>query len=213
MALFRNLFCLAFLAAALTAGVGARAGEGGFSGGTFTCLQYVNGLGDNSAGRVQSAIAHLWIQGYLSGYYKGKGTLEFTDDPAEPQALGDEMVRRCQTLPQNSILAVTLQTVASQPRKMPKLAHAEFSPSTYTCGQHLEAKGGPAAKANAADLAEMWAFAFIQGYKNVALPDMEIKPEFRDVLINAVNKVCANNKDKFYADYAALVADRVKIEN
>ena len=42
-------------------------------------------------------------------------------------------------------------------------------------------------------------------------PDVEIKPEFKDPLINALNKACAGSKDMLFLDYAALVAQKVKI--
>ena len=196
--------------------VGAEAGQSakqtGFSGGTFSCLEYTNGLGDASAGKMQSNIARIWIQGYLAGYYTGKKTYEVSEDAADAQALDDLIISKCKELPQASILTVSLQAIAATPRKVPsKVAGLDVTPGAYTCGQHLDAKGGAASQANAADLTEMWAFAFIQGYKNVALPDMEIKPEFKDVLINALNKVCGGARDKLYMDYTALVAEKVKI--
>ncbi len=215
MSFVRKLACLAAgIGAMMVVAVGAHAGQAatGFSGGTFSCLEYTNGLGDASAGKMQSNIARIWIQGYLSGYYTGKKTYETTDDAAEAQALDDLVISKCKELPQASILTVALQAIAIAPHKIPsKVAGVDLTPGTYTCGQHLDAKGGPAAAANAADLTEMWAFAFIQGYKNVGLPDMEIKPEFKEVLINALNKVCGGARDKLYMDYTALVAEKVKI--
>jgi hypothetical protein len=94
---------------------------------------------------------------------------------------------------------------------VPGKALGGFTPATYTCGQHLDGKGGTAAAANAADIAELWAFAFIQGFKTVGNADVEIQSEFKDPLVNAVNKACSSNRDKPYIDYVALVAERVKI--
>ena len=216
MSFVRRLACLAAVIGAMAMAVSAQAGQlakqTGFSGGTFSCLEYTNGLGDFSAGKMQSNIARIWIQGYLAGFYTGKKTYEVTEDAAEGQALDNLVISKCKELPQVSILTVSLQAIASMPRKIPsKVAGVDLTPSTYTCGQHLDAKGGAASQANAADITEMWAFAFIQGYKNVALPDMEIKPEFKEVLINALNKVCGGARDKLYMDYTALVAEKVKI--
>lgn len=222
MALLRTLACLivgcAFMMVTTQADAASRSrapdrppGADGFSGGTFSCLEFVNGLGDNSTGRIQSTIARLWILGYLTGYYKGKGTLEFTSDAADAAAMDALLIQKCKESPGAAILNMALQGIAVEPRKLPELALGDFKPATYTCGQHIDGKTGPASKANAADLAEMWAFAFIQGIKNVAQPDVEIKPEFRDALVGALNKACGGSRDKLFLDMAALVAERVKI--
>lgn len=210
MILIRTLVCLAALS--LLSAPGARAAQGGFSGGTFSCLEFTNGLGDKAAGRIQSSIARLWVQGYLTGFFKGKGTLAFTEDPAEMLLVDELFVQKCKEVPAAPILTVALQVLAAQSLKLPQIAAGDFKPGTYTCGQHLDAKNGPASKANAADLAEMWAFAFIQGFKNVTQPDVEIKPEFRDALVGALNKACGgSNREKLFLDQSAQVAERVKI--
>ena len=211
MALLHRLVCLAVLLGAMFVTVTAHAAGAAFSGGTFSCLDFTNGLGDNSAGKMQSSIARIWVQGYITGYYKDQDMLTFSDAPADAQAIDDLLVSKCRELPQASILTIALKAIAAEPHKVPTVASGDFKPATYTCGQHLEAKGGPASKAIGADLAELWAFAFIQGYKNVVQPDVEIKPEFRDPLINALMKACAGSKDALFLDYAALVAQKVKI--
>jgi hypothetical protein len=211
MPLFRTLTCLVAGMGALLMVANSKAADTGFAGGTFTCLEYTNGLGDNSAGRLQSMVGKLWIQGYIAGFYTGKKTLEFSDDPAVVQELDALIETKCRANPQAAILNIAISQIVNEPHKVPGKALGGFTPSTYSCGQHLDAKGGAAASANAADLAELWAFAFIQGYKNVANPDVEIKPEFKGTLLNAVNKVCNANREKVYIDYLALVAERVKI--
>ncbi len=222
MALLRILACLMAVCALMTtppAEAGQRGrpaptpgGVTGFSGGTFSCLEFTNGLGGNSVGRIQSTIARLWMLGYLTGYYKGKDTLEFSTDPGESAAMDALLVQKCKETPSAPILTVALQGIVVESRKLPELALGEFKPGTYTCGQHLDAKDGPASKANAADLAEMWGFGFIQGFKNVAQPDVEIQPEFRDTLVGALNRACGNSRDKLFLEMAAQVADRVKIK-
>ncbi len=182
-----------------------------FTGGAFSCLQYTNGLGDASMGRMQTDIAHMWILGYLAGYYKGKGNLEFSEDVADAQALDTLIETRCKEVPQAPILAIALQSIASEPHKLPKVVMGQFSPPTYTCGQHLDAKAGASSGAATADLAEMWAFAFIQGFKNVSSPDLEINIENKPALTGALIKACTNAKDKLFIDYAALVAEKVKM--
>jgi len=88
----------------------------------------------------------------------------------------------------------------------------DFTPEGYTCGQHVDAKGGSAGDANKADLADLWAFAFIQGYKNLASPDMEIPMDSKPALIGAIDQNCAKNRDFGYMDLAAAVANAVKLE-
>jgi len=220
MPVFRKLLCLAGFGAGFVlavTGTSAHAGSAppppGFAGGSFTCLQFNNGLGDNALGRMQSAIARIWVNGYLVGYYKKQDKLEVSEDPNDAIAIENLVVQTCGENPQASILSVTLRAVASQPRKVPKTVGVDFKPSEYTCGQHISGKDGVAAAANRADLAELWAFGFVQGYKNVDQPDMEIRPEYKGPVINAVNKACTSSKDKLFMDMTMAVADKVKIEN
>ncbi len=210
---FRKVACLVAGVSAMLFVAGAQAAGGGFSGGNFSCLSYTNGQGESSTGKMQADLAHLWVLGYLAGYYQAQGTLEMSDASADAKALDDLLAQKCAETPQSSILAVSLQGIAVAPHKVPTVVSGDFSPATYTCGQHLDAKAGPASAANGADLAELWAFAFIQGYKNVSLPDTAIGPENQGPLVSAMNKVCANNRGTLYLDYAALVAEKVKIAN
>ena len=183
-------------------------------GGTFTCLQYTNGLGDNSTGRMQSNLGRLWIHGYLAGLYKGQGNLEWSADPADAKAFDDLIALDCSASPQATILIMALKGIGVAPHKLPAVATGDFSPLTYTCGQHLDAKNGAAAAANKADLAEMWAFAFIQGFKNASQPDMQIGAENKPALIKAIlgDKVCGANRDKPLMTYVAMVAEKVKLK-
>ena len=209
MTALRKLVCLAALAAVMWGGT-ARAAD--FSGGTFTCLDYTNGLGENSAGRMSSNLARLWMYGFLTGYYKAKGTLEMsTDDAADAQALDAVIIQACKVYPTNSIFVVLSKGIAADPRKMPNAVARDFTPTSYTCGQHLDGKNGAAAAANKADLAEFWAFGFVQGYKNVSVPDFEIGAEFRVPITNSLLKGCASERDELLMGLAGRVADRVKI--
>ena len=62
-----------------------------------------------------------------------------------------------------------------------------------------------------ADLAELWGFGFIQGYKNVAQADMEIPIAVKPQLLGAVQRSCGNNRATLFMDLTALVADKVKL--
>ena len=220
MSVLRKLSCLAagigalmFVTPMIVTGAHAADGGGEFSGASFTCLQYTNGLGDNASGKMQTSLAQLWMLGYLAGYYKGQGKLEMSDNANDVTKLTNLMASRCKEFPQGSILGVSMQSLASEPHKIPKTTGTEFSPGTYTCGQHVDAKAGAAADANKADLGEMWAFAFIQGFKNVAAPNMAIGLENKPQLLGVINKACGSNRDTLYMDLTALVAEKVKLAN
>ncbi len=212
MSVVRKITCL--VAGALMLAFGAHvaaAADGEFSGGQFTCLQYTNGLGANASGKMQSNLARLWMLGYLAGYAKAQGKLEWSDDKADEQKLSDLILTRCREFPQNAILAVSMQSLVNDAKKIPKATGTDFSPGDYTCGQHVDAKAGAAADTVKADLADLWAFAFIQGFKNVGAPDMEISADNKPQLTGVIAKTCGNNRAVPFMDLTALVAEKVKL--
>src|SRR5262245_39101940 len=146
------------LAAAVMVGAlahGARADGQEFDGAGFTCLNYTNGLGENASNKMQSTLAHLWIQGYLAGVYKAKGNLQLSEDKADDDKLSAVMLQRCRDNPQATILAVSLQRIADEPRKLPAKTVVDFTPATHTCAQQTAARKGSAGEANKADLADL----------------------------------------------------------
>ena len=187
-------------------------GGGEFDGSTFTCLEYTNGLGEGSSGYLQSLLGQIWIRGYMAGYYKANGDIELSNDPAVAERVYNLMLQECRTFPQNSILAGSTNVLTGGPSQVPSAPIMEFTPDGYTCGQHLDARGGSAADANKADLADLWAFAFIQGYKSHGNPDMQIEITNKPSLIGAIDQNCASNRDFSYMDLAAAVANAVTLE-
>lgn len=183
-----------------------------FTGSKFTCLEYTNGLGENSSGKLQSVIARVWMHGYLSGFAKASQKLNFSEDAAAGEALDNNLLQTCREWASRDILGVSLSVLAKTERAMPAKAGADFSPVGYTCEQHTKAKAGAAADANRADIAELWAFAFIQGYKNLAQPDLEVPVESKAQLVGAINGVCVKNAALPYMDIAALVSEKVKLQ-
>ncbi len=186
-----------------------------FTGSKFTCLEYTNGLGENSSGKLQSVIARVWIHGYLAGYAKASQKLMFADEAAAAaadEAFDNNLLQTCREWAARDILGVSLQTLTKVDRQMPMKAGADFSPIGYTCEQHTKAKAGAAADANRADIAELWAFAFIQGYKNLNQPDLEVPVESKNQLVGAINNVCNKNAGLQYMDIAALVSEKVKLQ-
>ena len=206
-----TVIALVFAAAGAKAADAPAGSAGEFDGSKFTCLNYTNGLGESSSMRAQSMIAHLWMEGYLAGFYKAQGKLEMSADKADAQMLDNLMLQRCRDFASYTILTVAQQAIGKDPHKLPAEAVPDFAPASYTCGQHLDAKKGSAGDANKADLADLWAFAFIQGFKNASQPQMVIPLENKDVLVGAVNKNCGNNRNMSFLDLTALVADKVKL--
>ncbi|TAL04342.1 MAG: hypothetical protein EPO08_01645 [Rhodospirillaceae bacterium] len=190
----------------------APAGNGEFDGSTFKCLDYTNGLGDNASTKMQSVLGQLWMQGYLAGYYKGQGKLELSDDKADDQKLSSVMLQQCRQYPGSAILTVAQQAIGKDVYKIPSKTIADFSVASYTCGQQVDAKGGSAGDANKADLADLWSFAFIQGFKNATARDMVISVDNKSVLTGAIARSCGKNRDMTLLDMTALVADKVKLQ-
>lgn len=209
--LLSGAMSLGMVTAAAAQSKGAPAGNGEFDGSTFSCLNYTNGLGDNASGKTQSMLARLWMEGYLAGYMKAQNKLEMSADKADEDKLLALMLQKCREYPASSILAVSMQAIAKEKIKLPNTAMAEFSPESYSCAQHTEAKKGSAGSAAKADLADLWAIAFIQGYKNVAQADMVIGMENKPVLTGAIAKNCEKMADTKYMDLVSMVADKVKM--
>ncbi len=183
-----------------------------FTGSKFTCLEYTNGLGENASGKLQSVIARVWMHGYLSGFYKASQKLNLSDEAAAAEAFDNTLLQTCREYAGNDLLGVSLQVLAKADRQLPAKAGADFSPVGYTCEQHTKAKQGAAADANRADIAELWAFAFIQGFKNLNQPELEVPVDSKAQLVGAINNVCLKNAGLQYMDIAALVSEKVKLQ-
>lgn len=183
-----------------------------FTGSKFTCLEYTNGLGENASGKLQSVIARVWMHGYLSGFYKASQKLNLADDAATAEAFDNTLLQTCREYAGNDLLGVSLQVLAKADRQLPAKAGADFTPVGYTCEQHTKAKQGAAADANRADIAELWAFAFIQGFKNLNQPELEVPVDSKAQLVGAINNVCLKNAALPYMDIAALVSEKVKLQ-
>ncbi len=192
----------------------ARAAEGGFSAGRFTCLQYANGLGSSAAGRTQSALARIWMHGYLIGYYKKQGKLTHDAEPRTVDRFENALLQTCREFYQDSIFTVSQQALVKTERALPDQATAEFAPVPMTCAQYTALKGGAAADATRAELADLWGFALVQGSKNVAQPDLEVPAEAKAQIMGAVARTCVApaRAETPYMDIVAAVADAIKLE-
>ena len=171
-----------------------------FSGAEFKCTVIADG------GSVPSALARLWNHGYLAGFYKGKDRLSFVDsaDTGLDNALRDI----CMTYPRAFLLTVSGQELVRSTRNIPA-ATAAFAPSTFTCRAYTAERSANTAEA---DFADLWAMAFIQGYKNVAQPDMEIPFDARPQILGALVAACGKNLDTGFADLTAALANKMKLK-
>jgi hypothetical protein len=211
MSKFTKFLSGAAFAASLALGASVAQAQGAeFDGTNFTCLQYTSSMADNSSTKAQGGLAKMWVMGYLAGYYKAAGTLEVVDDAKAGDNIASALASKCKEAPQGTIWAVA-GFLAGDKRKVSKMASESMDLNAYTCAAHTAAKGGSAADNMKADLADLWAFAFIQGYKNFTDKEMVINMENKPVLTGAVTRNCAKMADKTFLDLTGMVAQAVKL--
>lgn len=200
------------LAAAMTLGAtGAQAQGADFDGTNFTCLQYTSAMAENSSTKAQGTLAKMWVMGYMAGFYKASNKLEVVADAKAGDAIASTLASKCKEYPSQTIWLIARDLLANEPRKVPNMASDSLDINTYTCANHTAAKAGSAAEMMRSDLADLWAFAFIQGFKNVTDKDMVINMENKPVLTGAVTRNCAKMADKTFLDLTAMVAQAVKL--
>ena len=209
-ALKKVLSGVAMAAAMTLAATSARAQGAEFDGTNFTCLQYTSSMADNSSTKAQGGLAKMWVMGYLAGYYKAAGKLDVVEDAKAGDSIASALASKCKEAPQGTIWAVA-GFLAGDTRKVPKMASESMDLNAYTCAAHTAAKAGSAADNMKADLADLWAFAFIQGYKNFTDKEMVINMENKPVLTGAVTRNCAKMADKTFLELTGMVAQAVKL--
>jgi peptidylprolyl isomerase len=171
-----------------------------FSAVEFRCL-----AADNRPGAaMQAALAAFWTHGYLAGSYKAQNKLDFSRDGA-----GAPLLEGCKAYPQAFLLVLANQELAKG--SLPLSGTTEvFVPAGYACKDYVAARTG-ANKAQA-DLIDLWGFAFIQGFKNVGQPNMEIPFEVRPQLLTAAANACAKTPELGFVDLMGQVAAKVKLK-
>lgn len=173
-----------------------------FSAAEFKCAGLLNGDGVTT----QSAIARLWTHGYLAGRFTAENQLTF--DAAAP-SLDEALAESCRTYPYAFLLTVASQEVAKAPRPLPTALPA-FPLEGYSCKAYVAAR--KARNKDESEIPSLWAFAFIQGFKNVSQPEMEIPFESGPRLLEALTTTCAQNQDFSFAEITGAVAARVRIK-
>jgi peptidylprolyl isomerase len=170
-----------------------------FSGTEFRC----SAIGGNLALSPQPALARLWAHGFLAGAYKAQDKLTFAAD-----APADAISTACAAAPALFLLGVSGGDIAKAPRPLAATVPA-FAAADYRCKDYAAARSGSSAEAEFADL---WSFAFIQGYKAIGQPGLEFPFDSKPQLLGAIAATCAKNPDLALAELAAMVAAKVKLK-
>jgi len=173
-----------------------------FSASEFKCAGLLAGQGVTT----QSAIAQTWTHGYLAGRFKATGSLTFSAAPA-----GDDpaLAETCAKFPLAFLLTVASQELAKTARELPASPVAPKLEG-YTCKQFAESR--KASNKDPGELIGLWTFAYIQGYKNVSQPEMEIPFDARTRLLDAMGTACAKFPDRNFIELTSAVAAKVTIK-
>lgn len=170
-----------------------------FAGAEFRCGTLFTGAGVTS----RSVLAQMWVQGYLAGSYKAQNKLTFAD-----ASLDAALFDACKAHSEAFLVDVTGQVLAKVPRPLPAATGA-FSPELYTCADYVAARGANTAQA---DFADLWGFAFIQGYKNVGQPNLELPFDIKPQLLTTIAGACAKNPTTRFIELTELMASKVKLK-
>ncbi|MGE3475284.1 MAG: peptidylprolyl isomerase [Rhodospirillaceae bacterium] len=172
-----------------------------FSAAEFKCSGLVNGQGITT----QSALAQVWVHGYLAGRYKASNALNFSPAGEIAPALD----QACAAYPMAFLLIVASQELGKAPRDLPPNPPA-LPLQGATCKQFADAR--KASNKDPSELMGLWTFGYIQGYKNVSQPEMEIPYDARLRLLDAMAGACAKFPDRPLVDLASAVAAKVRIK-
>lgn len=172
-----------------------------FSAAEFKCAGLLNGAGVTT----QSALARVWIHGYLAGRYKASGMLSVLPTGE----LEGPLDRACADHPFGFLLTVASQDLGAQARDIPP-SPPGLALDGYTCKQFAESR--KASNKDPSELVGLWVFGYIQGYKNVSQPEMEIPYDARPRLLDAMAGACGKFPDRPLTDLVAAVAAKVRIK-
>ncbi len=176
----------------------------------MSCSEFISARRTGSPSHAQYEHGRLWVLGYLAGYYTASGELELTNDVAAAESVHNLLLQMCQGFPESSLQSVSMLTLATETFKLPAEPSTGFRPESYTCGQHIEIKD--AGQTGIAEARELWAFAFIQGYKNVEQPYAVIPSDSMPALTSIIVNNCRNDREVLFMDYAEGVAKAVRVE-
>ncbi len=174
-----------------------------FSASEFKCSGLINGQGVTT----QSGVAQLWTHGYLAGRFAATNALTF--NTGEVAGADPALAEACTQFPQAFLLTVASKELSKAPRALAETTPA-FPLESYTCKAFSESRKGPGKEQG--ELVGLWTFGYIQGYKNVSQPQMEIPFDARARLLDAMAGVCAKFPEHRFLDLASAVAAKVTIK-
>jgi len=169
-----------------------------FSGAEMKCAGLIHGAGVTP----HAALAPIWMHAYLAGRFAATGRL--TIGSADTSVDG-ALEKSCTTYPLAPLQAVAVQDLGKDPIPLPP-ATALFSTADYTCGNFA------AARKNKDDLVALWAFGFIQGYKNVGQPELEIAFDSRPRLLDAIAAACTKFPTRNFLELMSAIGAKVTIK-
>ena len=169
-----------------------------FNPGDFRCTA----LADRPGSETQAALARFWAHGYIAGFARVGNRLTFSNDGAS--GIKESCADRVE-----AFLRPAALHAAETPHDLPA-ANGAFDARTYACKDFVAARKN--SNKNEAELAGLWSFAFIQGYKNAAQPKLEMPFEARPQLIEPLAKACEKSPDVSLLEMTAAVAAKVKLK-
>lgn len=173
-----------------------------FSATEFKCAGLLAGNGVTT----QSALAQYWTHGYLAGRFTASNTLTFAPETADDVP---QLAEACAAHPLAYLITIASQELSKTPRPLPA-STSVFPLETYTCKAFADSRKD--SNKDQADMVGLWAFAYIQGYKNVSQPEMEIPFDARPRLLDAMAAACTKLPDTKLIDLAAALAAKVRIK-
>jgi peptidylprolyl isomerase len=169
-----------------------------FSGAEVKCAGLINGAGVTAV----SALAPIWTHAYLAGRFAATGRLTIG---AADTNIDTALEKSCTTYPLALLQAVAAQDLGKDPIPLPP-ANALFSTADYTCGNFA------AARKAKDDFVALWAIGFIQGYKNVGQPELEIAFDSRPRLLDAIAAACTKFPDRNFLELMSAIGAKVTIK-
>lgn len=180
-----------------------------FDASEVTCGEFVAGQRASSPTHATFERGRLWVLGYLAGYHVGSDDTALVSGAAGAGAVYDLLLQMCQGFPETSLQSVSMLTLSTEALQLPTEPIPGFRPESYTCAQHMGKRDAGDA---AADEAELWAFAFLQGYQNVEQPYVVIPASNMASITSVITNGCRNDGDTLFLDYATGVAMAVRVD-
>lgn len=174
------------------------------------CAEFVGGQRAGSPSHAQYEHGRLWVLGYLAGYYVGSDEKALVSGAAGAEPVYDLLLQMCQGFPETSLQSVSMLTLTTESLQLPTEPIPGFRPENYTCAQHTANKAS--GDAATADSAELWAFAFLQGYQNVNQPYVVIPASNMSSITSVIINGCRNEGDTLFLDYATGVAMAIRVD-